>query len=181
MSLFKSLLAPALAGLALIAAIWAPAAQAGDLYVPTYGYAAQHYGTPRGCCGAAPCCIPAPCCVQAQPYPPAYGYYDDRRGPPPCRDPRACRPCGCAGDITLGPGFAHDGGVGPIPEGGYGGGGGYVMMDGGGSAGAWSGSNARASARASASASASSAVSIRIGGGHGGGHSTGCGGGCGHH
>lgn len=175
MSLFKSLLAPALAGLALMSAIWAPAAWAADLYVPTYGYAAQHYGAPHACCGAGPCC------VQAPPYAPAYGYYDDRRPPAPCRDPRACRPCGCVGEITLGPSFGYDGGVGPIPEGGYGGGGGYVMMDGGGYAGSSAGSSARASASASASARASSQVSIRIGGGgHGGAHTSGCGG-CGHH
>ncbi|MCI3135126.1 hypothetical protein [Phenylobacterium aquaticum] len=177
MSLCKSLLAPALAGLALIVAIWAPAARAGDLYVPTYGYAAQHYGTPRACCGAPPCC------VRAQPYAPqAYGYYDDRRAPAPCRDPRACRPCDCVGEITLGPGFDFDGGVGPIPEGGYGGGG-YAVMDGGGFAGGSASSSARASA--SAYASASSHVSVRIGGGghggHGGGRTPGCGCGGGHH
>lgn len=170
MSFLKSLLAPRLAGLALLAAIWAPAAQAGDLYVPTYGYAAQHYGTPRACCGARPCC------VQAQPYaPPAYGYDEDRRAPAPCRDPRACRPCDCVGEITLGPGFGFDGGVGPIPEAGYGGGG-YVVMDGG-----FSGASASAHASASAYASASSHVSVRIGGGHGRGHTSGCGCGSGHH
>lgn len=160
MSLCKSLLAPALAGLALVVVIWAPAARAGDLNVPTYGYAAQHYGTPRACCGAPPCCVPAPYYA-----PPAYGDHDDRRAQAPCRDPRACRPCDCAGEVTLGPGFDFDGGVGPIPAGGYGGG--YMVIDRGGFAGG--------SASASAYASASSHVSVRIGGGHGGGRPPGCG------
>lgn len=78
-------------------------------------------------------------------------------------------PCGCTGgrgELTLGSSFYYDGGVGPIPDGGYyGGGGGYVYSGGGGYA------------SSSASAYASSRASIRIGGGYkGGGHKGGHGG-----
>lgn len=130
--------------------------QAGGLDIPTYGYAAQYYGQPQGCC--VPCCAPPPCCVRMAP---------------------------CAsrcGELTLGPGLALDGGVGPYPEGGYGGGG-YVVMGGGGYAGGRAGgsssaqSSAQASAQARASATASSQVNVRIGGGGG----KRCGGGCGGH
>lgn len=127
--------------------------------VPTYGYAAQFYAPPRSpCCRAAP-----PCCVQA--------------APPPCCV--QAPPCGtCSGQVRLGPEFAYDGGVGPIPEGGYGGGG-YVIVGGGAGSNAVSEASSSARATASASASASSAVSVRLGGG-GHGKPSGCGGGCGH-
>jgi hypothetical protein len=73
-------------------------------------------------------------------------------------------PCGCGayargGELTLGSSFYYDGGVGPIPDGGYaGGGGGFVFA------------GAGAHASASASAYASSRASVRIGGFKGGGH-----------
>ncbi len=169
--MFKRILGLALMGAALALAGCAappretPMAIAQGYGVPTYGYAAQYYAPPR-----PPCCLqapPPPCCVRAAP-PPAYG-------PGPCG--------GCVGSLTLGPEFAYDGGVGPIPEGGYGGGG-YVIVGGGSGAGAGAGAGASARASASATASASSSVSIRIGGGgkppgHGG-KPGGCGGGCGH-
>jgi hypothetical protein len=77
-------------------------------------------------------------------------------------------PCGCArgyargGEVVVPSAFFYDtGGVGPIPDGGYYGGGGYVVA----------GAGAGASASASAYASSRSSVSVRVGGfrgGHGG-------------
>lgn len=77
-------------------------------------------------------------------------------------------PCGCAsgyaatsgGEVSVPGHFFYDtGGVGPIPDGGYyGGGGGYVIA------------GAGAGASASAYASSRSSVSVRIGGGYKGGH-----------
>lgn len=84
--------------------------------------------------------------------------------------PRGCGCVGLAGGggaVSLPGSFFYDnGGVGPIPDGGYsGGGGGYVY--GGAGAGAYS--------SASASAYASSRASVRIGGGYkGGGGGKGC-------
>lgn len=140
----------------------------GGFNLPTYGDVAQHYGY-RACggCGAR---------QDAR----GYGYEDrgydrddryDDRGPPPCREQR-CGGCRQCGELTLG-NFYYDGGVGPYPEGGYGGGG-YVMSGGGGfaGAGAGAGAGASASARASAFASSSSHVSINIG--RGGGRKGGC-------
>lgn len=139
----------------------------GGFNLPTYGDVAQHYGYPA--CGG--------CGVRHDDR--GYGGYDrddryDHRGPPPCRAQR-CGDCRQCGELTLG-NFYYDGGVGPYPEGGYGGGGGYVMS--GGFAGAGSGASAGASARASAFASSSSHVSINIGrgGGHKGGGCNTCGG-----
>ena len=172
--MFKRILGLALMGMALTLAACASPSRESTMTVaqgygiPTYGYAAQYYAPPRPpCCrqAPAPCCVQAapPCCMQA-----AYA-------PPPCNT--------CSGALTLGPEFAYDGGVGPIPEGGYGGGG-YVIVGGGSGAGSAASAGGSARASASASASASSAVSIHIGGGgrghHGGGKPSGCGGGCGH-
>ncbi|WP_374344081.1 hypothetical protein [Phenylobacterium sp.] len=156
--MFKPVLGLALIGLTLALAGCAAPVREAPLQVaqgygvPTYGYAAQYYAPPRArCCGAPPCCVPPPA--------------------PPCGT--------CVGALTLGPEFAYDGGVGPIPEGGYSGGG-YVIVGGGSGSGSGSGASARATA--TASASASSHVTVRIGGGGKGGHGKpgGCGGGCGH-
>lgn len=104
-------------------------------YVPSFGGPLQHYGDPH--CNT-------------------------------CRVPP--RDCGCHGDhvgmssISISPYVFYDGGgVGPIPDGGSYGGGGYVIM--GGRAGASSSSSA------SAYASSSSRVSVSV---RGGGHKGGC-------
>ncbi|MES2340629.1 MAG: hypothetical protein V4597_03045 [Pseudomonadota bacterium] len=134
----------------------------GGFNLPTYGDVAQHYGYPS--CGG--------CASRHDDR--GYGYGDrgydrddryDDRGPPPCRGQR-CGDCRQCGELTLGD-FYYDGGVGPYPEGGYGGGGGYAMSGGGGFAGAGAGAGASASARASAFASSSSHVSVNIGRGGG--------------
>jgi hypothetical protein len=60
-------------------------------------------------------------------WPTADGWYMHGHRAPP-------RPCGCQGEVSLNGGFFADaGGVGPIPSGGYDGGG-YVILDGGRSA-----------------------------------------------
>ncbi|MFZ3005865.1 MAG: hypothetical protein WA047_06790 [Phenylobacterium sp.] len=146
----------------------------GGYSLRTYGDVAQHYGSPS--------------CGQCSAFAHERAYeerhedrYEDRyedRGPPPCRAER-CGDCRQCGELILSNAFSYDGGVGPYPEGGYGGGGGGYVA-GGGFAGAGSGSSAgaSASARASASASSSSHVSINIGrGGHKGGGCNTCGGG----
>ena len=136
----------------------------GGYSLRTYGDVAQHYGSPScGQCSAF---------AHERAYEERYDErrYDDR-GPPPCRAQR-CGDCRQCGELILSNAFSYDGGVGPYPEGGYGGGGGGYVA-GGGFAGAASGSSA--SAQASASASSSSHVSINIGRG-GGGHKGG--GGC---
>lgn len=135
----------------------------GGYSLRTYGDVAQHYGYPS--CGQ--------CAAFAH-----ERAYEDRyedRGPPPCRA-ESCGDCRQCGELILSNAFSYDGGVGPYPEGGYGGGGGGYVA-GGGFAGAGSGSSAgaSASARASASASSSSHVNINIGRG-GGGHKGGSGG-----
>ena len=153
-------------------------AYSGGYSLRTYGDVAQHYGSPScGRCAAF---------AHERAYGERYEARYDDRGPPPCRA-RGCGECRQCGELMLSNGFSYDGGVGPYPEGGYGGGGGYAV--GGGFAGAGTGASAGASARAQASASASSSshVSIHIGGrgGHksaggcntcGGGHKRGYGG-----
>ena len=132
----------------------------GGYSLRTYGDVAQHYGSPS--CGQ--------CAAFAHER--AYDDRDDNRGPPPCRA-QNCGDCRQCGDLILSNAFSYDGGVGPYPEGGYGGGGGGGYAAGGGFAGAGTGASAgaSASARASASASSSSHISINIGGrgGHKGG------------
>ena len=145
----------------------------GGYSLRTYGDVAQHYGNPScGQCAAF---------AHERAYNERYDDRDDDRGPPPCRE-RRCGDCRQCGELILSNAFSYDGGVGPYPEGGYGGGGGGGYAAGGGFAGAGAGASAgaSASARASASASSSSHISINIGGrgGHkGGGGCNTCGGG----
>jgi len=103
---------------------------------------------------------------------PIYGaspWYRDGRHPAPI--------CDCDG-LRLSNAFFYDaGGVGPIPTGGYDGGGGFFVMGGGSGFGSgFTGSSARAFSSASASSSAN--VNVRFRGGfRGGGHMGGHGGG----
>lgn len=113
-----------------------------DDEVPSYGGAMQHYADPR--CDT---------CSQAA-----------RRWD--CGCGQRVSYSGSVGEVRVGPAFFYDyGGVGPIPDGGYYGGGGYAVM------GEGSGS-ASASARAFASSSSHVSVNVRSGswgGKHGGG------------
>lgn len=96
---------------------------------------------------------------------PTYGDAAQFYGYPCAATCRGWRPApcasGCGGELVLGSSFFYDaGGVGPIPDGGfYGGGGGFV----------YAGAGAGASASASASAYAASRASFRFRGGHKGG------------
>lgn len=84
----------------------------------------------------------------------AYERGHHRPAPPPCFE-------GC-GEVSLPASFFHgSGGVGPIPDSGWYGGGGFVFVG----AGAGAGANASAFAAARASAHASANVSIRYRGG----------------
>ena len=151
----------------------------GGYSLRTYGDVAQHYGSPS-CGGCA--AFAHERAYEDRRYDDHYADRYDDRGPPPCREPRCGSTCRQCGELILSNAFSYDGGVGPYPEGGYGGGGGGYVA-GGRFAGAGSGSSGSASASASArasataSSSASSHVSINIGRG-GGGHKGGGGGGC---
>lgn len=149
------------------------ASYSGGYSLRTYGDVAQHYGSPSSCGGCA--AFAHERAYEERRQDDRYADRHDDRGPP-CRQQR-CGDCRQCGELILSNAFSYDGGVGPYPEGGYGGGGGGYVT-GGGFAGAGAGSSA--SARASASASSSSHVSINIGGrgGHkGGGGCKTCGGG----
>lgn len=78
----------------------------------------------------------------------AYERHEPHRAPPPCYEP--------CGELTLPADLFHGGGgVGPIPDGGWYGGGGFVVV----------GAGAGAHAAAFASAHASASVSLRYRGG----------------
>lgn len=143
-------------------------------YSQEYGPYGYSYGYPSG--GAPHSGYPAyPPPGQGQPYPPpSYGPPPGYHPPPshsypppyaggccaPCYDP-----CGYGGEVLPMSFFADTGGVGPIPMGGYGGGG-AVFIGGG------SGASASASASAQASAQVAASIAFRggyKGGGHGGG------------
>ena len=144
----------------------------GGYSLRTYGDVAQHYGSPS-CGGCA--AFAHERAYEERRHDDRYADRYDDRGPP-CRQQRCGGDCRQCGELILSNAFSYDGGVGPYPEGGYGGGGGgYVAGGGFAGAGAGSSAGASASARASASASSSSHVSINIGRG-GGGHKGG--GGC---
>lgn len=136
-------------------------------YAHSYGYEQGYVSDSHGTRG------------YAQEYGPYhYEFGPDRYGPPPAPPyghpgygyaPPCCAPCqnrcgGTEGLVLPMSFFGGAGGVGPIPAGGYSGGGGFVIVGGG--------AGARSSASAYAAASASASVSVRGGyyGGHHGGH-----------